>query len=98
MTQSDLASSLDYKQERFQSKVLLEREKQKTILFTFYAGQQLKEHKANCDVLIILLEGACDFMMEQKWQRLQAGQVLLIPAHETHGLKAVTNFKMILIK
>jgi len=98
MPLTDTACHLAYDPQRLQRSILLEREKQNTIMIAFSAGQELKEHQAACDVLVIPLEGSADFMLGQTRQRLQVGQVYTIPANEPHALKAVTNFKMILIK
>lgn len=74
------------------------REKQKAILFAFYKEQQLKEHKASHDVLIILLEGECNFVLDGATHVLRAGQVFCVPANVPHALTAITNFKMILLR
>ncbi|MFD2248624.1 cupin domain-containing protein [Pontibacter ruber] len=94
----ELARQISYSPEKFQSKVIFELDKQKAILFAFSRGQQLKEHKTSHDVLLVALEGECDFSMDDVVQRLRAGQVYRIPADVPHALEAVTDFKMLLIK
>ncbi|ARS36607.1 cupin domain-containing protein [Pontibacter actiniarum] len=95
---TDLCGQIAYSANSFRSQVILEHEKQKAILFAFSEGQELKEHKTSHDVLLIMLEGACEFSIYLSPQVLRAGQVIRIPAHEPHALKALTNFKMVLIK
>ncbi|MCC9136469.1 cupin domain-containing protein [Pontibacter silvestris] len=94
----DIASQISYNQENFQSKTILENEKQKAIIFAFSEGQELKAHKAKQDVFILILEGECNFVLDGAAQTLKAGQVFRIPANVLHSLIAATNFKMVLLK
>lgn len=94
----DIANQLTYNPTKLQNSIVLDGGKQKAILFAFSEGQELKEHKTNHDVLLIMLEGKCDFRMQEEQQYLEAGQVYRIPANACHSLKAATNFKMVLIK
>ncbi|MCX2741405.1 cupin domain-containing protein [Pontibacter anaerobius] len=95
---TELGNQLTYSHTGFQSKVLLEREKLKAILFAFEQGQQLKEHKTTQDVLLLILEGECTFDIHQSQRHLKAGEVYRIPANVPHALQALTDFKMVLLK
>ncbi|RNI21770.1 cupin domain-containing protein [Rufibacter latericius] len=96
----DLASQISYTTDRFQSKILLDHAGQKTILFAFAQGQELKTHTTPTDALLLVLEGECAFLFPQdeKEQTLKAGQIIRIPAQVQHALKAISDFKMVLIK
>ena len=98
MGMPELASQISYSPEKFQSKVIFELERQKAILFAFAKGQQLKEHQASHDALLLVLEGEGDFSIQNTTVRLTPGQVYRIPANVPHALKAITDFKMVLIK
>ncbi|WP_207432062.1 cupin domain-containing protein [Sabulibacter ruber] len=96
----DLASQISYSLEKFQSRVLLDRNGQKTILFAFTPGQELKTHTTPVDALLIMLEGECSFVFpeEEVAQTLQAGQIIQIPAQVPHSVKALSPCKMALIR
>ncbi|WP_153042724.1 cupin domain-containing protein [Rufibacter ruber] len=96
----DLAGTLEYSADRFQSKILSDQDGQKIILFAFAKGQGLKSHTTPKDALLIMLEGECSFEFpeEERAQTLKTGQIIQIPAHVPHAVHALTNFKMALIK
>ena len=97
---TDEAAQLPYSSQRFQSKILGEHEEQKTILFAFAQGQELKSHTTPKEALLLMLEGQCSFIFpeEKTIQTLEAGQIIRIPANVPHALKALTDFKMVLLK
>jgi quercetin dioxygenase-like cupin family protein len=95
----NVAALLPYQAEKFSLKVLLNQGQQKTILFAFAAGQELKTHTTPQPAVLIVLEGTCEFRFkEDPAKELTLGDVILIPADVPHSLQAVTNFKMILVK
>jgi quercetin dioxygenase-like cupin family protein len=65
-------------------------------IFAFDAGQGLSEHTAPFDALVQVLEGEVEIHISGKPHRIGAGQMLLMPAHQPHALKALDRFKMIL--
>jgi quercetin dioxygenase-like cupin family protein len=65
--------------------------------FAFGAGEALSEHSAPFDALVIGVEGEAEVSISKAPHRVKAGELLLLPANEPHGLKAVTPFKMILV-
>ncbi|KAA9345709.1 cupin domain-containing protein [Adhaeribacter soli] len=94
----NLADQISYAGDNFQRKVVLDNDGQRTILLAFSAGQCLPEHKTSKDALLVILEGFCEFSMQGNVQLLRAGEVILIPAREPHSLKAIADFKMLLVK
>ena len=64
--------------------------------FAFDEGQGLSEHTAPFDALVQVLEGEAKITVAGKPYRLQGGEMLLMPAHQPHALKAVKRFKMML--
>ena len=65
-------------------------------LFAFDAGQELSEHTAPFDALAHVLEGEVEIRISGKLYLLNAGEVIIMPANEPHGVKAKTKFKMLL--
>lgn len=94
----DLSLKVDYNTGKFQSEVILKRSDTKGILFAFSQGQELQTHTAPVDVWLVMLEGECTFTIEEKKHTLKAGSITQIPATIPHSLKAITDFKMLLIR
>jgi quercetin dioxygenase-like cupin family protein len=65
-------------------------------LFAFDAGQGLSEHTAPFDALVYIVDGTVEIVISGEKYVLQAGEMILMPAHEPHALKAVKKFKMML--
>jgi quercetin dioxygenase-like cupin family protein len=62
-------------------------------VFAFDEGQGLSEHAAPFDALVHVLEGETQITIAGKPHRLQGGDLILIPAHQPHVLKALQRFK-----
>lgn len=65
--------------------------------FAFDAGQGLSEHTAPFDALVQVLDGEAEIQIAGEPYHLQAGEMILMPAHKPHAVKAVKRFKMMLI-
>ncbi len=65
-------------------------------VFAFEEGQSLSEHTAPFDALIQVLEGEVEITIAGKLQRVQGGEMILMPARQPHALKALQRCKMIL--
>jgi len=66
-------------------------------LFAFDQGQSLSEHSAPFDALVFGLDGQADITIDGQPHRVQAGEMIIMPANRPHSLKAVTPFKMALV-
>ena len=65
-------------------------------IFAFDEGQGLSEHTAPFDALVQVVEGAAEITISGQPHQLQGGEMVLMPAGQPHGLKALKRFKMIL--
>lgn len=92
----DLASLAEYQAGAVVSRQITRSEAGNVTLFAFDAGQELSEHTAPFDALVHLLDGEAEIKIAGKPFLLKAGQVILMPAHEPHAVRAVTRFKMLL--
>jgi quercetin dioxygenase-like cupin family protein len=70
----------------------------KTILFAFTPGQLLPVHTAPVEVLLVALEGSAEITVEEKKYIFTTGQVMAISAKVPHSVRALSTFKMLLIK
>ncbi len=66
-------------------------------VFAFDQGEQLSEHTASFDALVIDLDGEADIAIGGRTNRVKPGEMIIMPAGVPHGLKAVTRFKMLLV-
>ena len=65
--------------------------------FAFDEGEQLSEHTAPFDAMVIDLDGEADIVIGGKPNRVKPGEMIIMPAAVPHALKAVTRFKMLLV-
>jgi quercetin dioxygenase-like cupin family protein len=65
--------------------------------FAFDAGEQLSEHTAPFDAMVIDLDGEADVAIGGQVNRIKPGEMIIMPAAVPHALKAVTRFKMLLV-
>ena len=65
-------------------------------LFAFVKGQGLSEHTAPFDALLHVVDGEAEVTISGNAYHLEQGQIIILPAGETHALKALSKFKMLL--
>lgn len=65
-------------------------------LFAFDAGQELSEHTAPFDALVQVLDGKAEIFISGQQFNLSSGQAIILPAGQTHAVKAPGKFKMLL--
>jgi quercetin dioxygenase-like cupin family protein len=65
--------------------------------FAFDKGQELSEHTARYDALVIVVEREAVIKISGLAFNLKEGEMIIMPPNKPHTLKAVTKFKMILI-
>ena len=66
-------------------------------LFAFDKDQGLSEHTAPFDAIVFCLEGKATVIISGKSISLKEGEMVIMPAHKPHALKALEKFKMLLI-
>lgn len=65
-------------------------------LFAFAEGASLATHTATGDAVVMVLEGEAEINLHDKPHRLVQGEMLIMPAHAPHAVKAISPFKMLL--
>jgi quercetin dioxygenase-like cupin family protein len=78
------------------SRIVVKRDAGNVTLFAFDAGQELSEHTAPYDALVQVLDGEAAIAIAGRPYRVQAGDMIVMPAHQPHAVKAVSRFKMLL--
>jgi len=92
-----LADLIDYQQAAVVSRTLVKKKTGTATLFAFDEGEGLSEHTTPYDALVYLVEGEAEIMISGESSRLKSGDIILMPAHQPHAVKAVKRFKMLLI-
>ena len=78
------------------SRTVLHTGNSRVVLFGFAEGQELSEHTSTQHAMIQILSGECEFSLAGKWHHLKAGDLLYMPPHLPHAVKATTQFSMLL--
>jgi quercetin dioxygenase-like cupin family protein len=79
------------------SRTLVKKSAGTATVFAFDAGQELSEHTAPYDALVVVLDGQARFRIGSQRHDVCAGGVLLLPAGEPHAVVATERFKMLLV-
>jgi quercetin dioxygenase-like cupin family protein len=66
-------------------------------VFAFDEGEGLSEHTAPFDALVLALEGRVEVTIGGEPHGVAEGEMIIMPAHVPHALKALTPFKMMLV-
>jgi quercetin dioxygenase-like cupin family protein len=92
-----LKEILTYQDDSVVSRTIIKKKTGTVTLFAFARGQELSEHTAPFDALVHLVDGEAEVIISGKAHHLKEGEMIVMPANEPHALKAITNFKMMLI-
>ena len=92
-----LAELVAYQEGSIVSRTLVNTKSGTVTLFAFDEGQSLTEHTSPFDAMVIVLDGSSEITISGKSHRVQPGEIILMPAHQPHAVKAVERFKMLLI-
>ncbi len=86
-----------YQDETVVSRMLIKKEKGTVTLFAFDKDQGLSEHTAPFDAMVYITDGKAEVTISGERTNIEKGEMIIMPANEPHSLKALENFKMMLI-
>lgn len=92
-----LIDLINYQERSVVSREIISKKTGMVTLFAFDEGQGLSEHTAPFDALVYCLNGDAEVTISGNPIRLTEGEMVIMPAHEPHSLKALKKFKMLLI-
>lgn len=92
-----LIDLLQYQDGSIVSRVLLKNKGGTVTLFAFDEDEGLSEHTAPFDALVAMLDGEADIQIDSEHFSVHKGETITLPANHPHAIKAVTNFKMLLM-
>ncbi|MDZ7599025.1 MAG: cupin domain-containing protein [Desulfobacterales bacterium] len=93
---SSLVDMVAYQDMSVVSKTLIQKKTGTVTLFAFDQGQGLSEHTAPFDAMALVLDGEAEIIIAGRPHRVSQGEMIIMPAHEPHALRAVKKFKMML--
>ncbi|NBC82322.1 MAG: cupin domain-containing protein [Bacteroidetes bacterium] len=93
----NLKNSVEYSPNSIVSQVIQKNKAGNITLFAFDKDEELSEHTAPFDALVMILEGKAAIKIDQKTHELVEGESILMPANIPHALLAKEKFKMMLI-
>ena len=96
-TPAKLVDLVGYQEGSVVSRTIIDKKAGTVTLFAFDEAQRLSEHTAPYDASVYGLDGEAEIVISGKPIRLQAGEMVILPANEPHAVNAVNKFKMLLI-
>ena len=88
---------VEYQEGSVVSRTIINKDAGTVTLFAFDAGEGLSEHKAPYDALVYILDGEAEIRISGVPHQLKQGEMIIMPAHAPHALKAIKRFKMMLV-
>jgi quercetin dioxygenase-like cupin family protein len=85
-----------YQQGSVVSRMLVSKPAGTITLFAFDAGEGLSEHTAPYDAIVTVLDGEAEITVANNGFHLTEGQMIIMPAHIPHAVKAEKRFRMML--
>jgi len=93
----NLKEHVDYSNDAIVSKTILRKETGNITLFALSKGQEISEHNTPFDAFVQIMEGKADIIIAGKSNILTEGECIIMPANVPHALKAVENYKFMLV-
>ena len=87
---------ISYQDGAIVSRIVIKKDTGNVTLFAFDAAQELCVHTTAYDALLQAVDGEGEVSIAGKSHRLRAGDMIIMPAHHPHAVKAVSRFKMLL--
>ncbi|MDR3456127.1 MAG: cupin domain-containing protein [Verrucomicrobiae bacterium] len=78
------------------SRTLLRTPGSRVVLFGFAEGQELSEHTSTQSAVVQILSGECEFSLGGKPHTARAGDLIYMPPHLAHAVRATKQFSMLL--
>ena len=94
---SEIRDLVTYQDGAIVSKEIIKKPTGTVTVFAFDRGQGLSEHTAPFDAMVYVLDGETEITISGKAHHLKEGEMIVMPAGEPHALKALTQFKMMLV-
>jgi quercetin dioxygenase-like cupin family protein len=87
---------IEYQEGAIVSKEIIRKGTGTVTIFAFDKGEGLSEHTAPFDAMIQVIDGKAEITISGSKNMLEKGDMIIMPANESHALRAIEKFKMIL--
>jgi len=94
---SKLKDMVAYQIDSIVSKEIIKKQTGTVTIFAFDQGQGLSEHTAPFDALVHIMDGEAEISISGEPHRLQEGEMIIMPGGKPHAVKAIKQFKMMLV-
>jgi quercetin dioxygenase-like cupin family protein len=92
-----LKNLVEYGANSVVSREIINKQTGTVTVFAFDQGQGLSEHTAPFDALVYIIDGEALITISGNKHSLKGGELIIMPAHEPHALRATKKFKMLLV-
>ncbi len=93
----NLAELLAYQDGAVVSRALVDKKVGTITVFAFAEGEGLSEHTAPYDAFVLIIDGTAEITIAGTAHMVHAGRFIIMPANQPHALRAVKQFKMLLV-
>jgi quercetin dioxygenase-like cupin family protein len=93
----NLALLLAYQEGAVVSRTLIDKKVGTISVFAFAEGEGLSEHTAPFDAFVQITDGTAEINIAGVVHIVEAGQIIIMPANQPHSLRALKQFKMLLV-
>ncbi len=90
-----LIELVEYAPHSVVSKTIIRKTTGNVTVIAIDTEEKLIEKISPFDTFIQIIDGSAEVVIEQKKNRLEAGDAIVVPAHTAHFITAKTRFKMI---
>jgi quercetin dioxygenase-like cupin family protein len=94
---SNLEGLIAYQTDAVVSITIIGKKAGTVTLFAFDTGQGLSEHTAPYDALVFVVDGSVEITVAGQEIILTKGEMVILPANQPHALKAMSQYKMLLV-
>lgn len=92
-----LIDMVEYEAASVVTKFIIRKKTGSISISSFDAGEFLPVKASPFDHVIQIIDGEAEIVLDEKPTKLSTGQVIVVPAHIWHSIKAVRSFKMLSI-
>jgi quercetin dioxygenase-like cupin family protein len=94
---TDLKKIPGYQENSIVSRILSKNPGGNITCFAFGQGESLSEHTTPYNAFILILDGKAEIKIAETYYQLEEHQTIILPANIPHAVKALSNFKMLLV-
>jgi quercetin dioxygenase-like cupin family protein len=87
---------IDYQDAAVVSREIIRKKTGTVTIFAFDKGEGLSEHTAPFDAMVQVIDGAAEIIISGQKNRVDTGEMIIMPGNVPHALNAIERFKMVL--